>query len=376
MTRARIELVFIALFAALLLLPAAQWKFDLIEVTPLDEHRRLAPQPEGPMLVKLYESDYAKDFERFFNDSYGLRDWFIRAKNQLDYSVFSRSDEVVIGGDGWLEYQTLAKFETIRVDRMSDADLAQVMSNLETFAAAAQLQGATVVLLPVQTKFAVYPDFAPRSWPHRPPQTIYRRLLARLAERQIPFVDATAVLTAAREKHQVFHKTDFHWNEFGSHAAAGALLELLSKREGLAVRWEAEPKLQRTPGFVGGLNRSLAVFWPPLEDTLTPAPPEGFHGQFIGAEAPFNTHYLADAEGAEGLLPSTLFVGNSYIDGYFRPLGVYERFREARVLHLDSFHLLPPRLPPGVKYVVMEFLEINLDANLQNPAWWPTLSND
>lgn len=376
MTRARIESVFIALFAALLLLPALQWKFGFVDVMPLDEHRRLAPPPEGPLLVKLYEADYAKSFERFFNDNYGLRDWFIRAKNQLDYSLFSRSDEVVIGDDDWLEYQTLAKYETIAVDRMTDAEMAQVMANVEAFADAAKQQGATVVMMPVQAKFAVYAEFAPRSWPHRPPQTGYLRLLELLGEHHIEFIDATAVLTVAREKHQVFHKTDFHWNEFGGYAAARSIVELLSKREGLPMRWDPEPKFQLTPGFAGGLNRSLAVFSAPKEDTITLAPPEGFQGEFIAADPPYNTHYLAAADGAEGLLPSTVFVGNSYTDGYFRPAGLYQRFREARVVHMNEFHSLPPRLPPGVKYVVMQFLEVNINANLQNPTWWPKLASE
>ena len=46
--------------------------------------------------------DFAAGLNAWFDDRVGFRDLFIRAKNQIDYTLFDTSKKVWIGSDGWL----------------------------------------------------------------------------------------------------------------------------------------------------------------------------------------------------------------------------------------------------------------------------------
>jgi hypothetical protein len=100
LTRAqRNQLAFVAVFFGLLLAPALQQAHKLFHYKPVEENRRMMDKPEGYMLLRLFSDgpDYSKAYEKYFNDLYGFRDFFIKCKNQLDYTIFSRSDKVMIG---------------------------------------------------------------------------------------------------------------------------------------------------------------------------------------------------------------------------------------------------------------------------------------
>lgn len=363
-----LETSFIVLFAIMLLAPAIQTTFAPFSYEAVDEHRTKSERPRDLLIPALFSTDYAKDYERYFNDSYGLRDFFIKLKNQIDYSVFHRSDEVLIGKDDWLEYRSVGHQDVVQADRMTDEELESVVNRLERFAKFAREQGATLILLMAQTKFVVYPEFAPTSWPLRQPQTVHTRMMARLQAKNIPFVDATETLLKAKREHQVYYKSDFHWNAVGAFAVAGQLVDRLASLEDLPLRWHHPLRYTRQAGFVGGNSRSLAIFSPPKEDDFVITPTWEEKGRF--EVMPLALHYNTSSEQPVQLLPSTWVLGNSYVDNYFQGTGFYSYFREARFLHVNAFSDVT-NIPPGVKYVVLQVLEGNIGAQLRVAEWWP-----
>ncbi|MFT3842588.1 MAG: hypothetical protein QM723_36700 [Myxococcaceae bacterium] len=369
MTTRTLQGFFVVLFGLIVLAPAVQWKFGLLHYEPVDEHRRKAERPKGELISKLFTTDYAKQYEKYFNDNYGLRDLFIKSKNQIDYSVFRRSDEVLIGPDGWLDYRHLGRDELVENDRLEDRDIEAIQHNIDAFSAWVEAHGAKLVLLPIQTKFATYPEYMPRDWPARPPGTGYARLLASLTAHHTPFVDTTPLLVAAKREHQVYFKTDFHWSEPGAFIVARKLLDQIAQDAGSSRRWQHPLRYKRGPPFVGGLTRSLAVFAPPEEQSFELEPAGLASGELVAAEAPYTLHFKATAP--EEWLPPTLVIGNSYVDNYFKQTGFYDYFGEARFLHLNHLKELPAHYPEGVKYVVFQFLESNLAREMRDPAWWP-----
>ena len=94
---------FLGFVALCLVVPLLQTLYPVFGtvVAPLEERR--APNPFPPLrLVTGTNGDFAAGLNKWFDDRVGFRDLFIRAKNQIDYTLFDTSKKVWIGSDGWL----------------------------------------------------------------------------------------------------------------------------------------------------------------------------------------------------------------------------------------------------------------------------------
>ena len=65
-------------------------------VSPLEERRASHPFPSVQLLTAT-NGDFAAGLNKWFDDRVGLRDLFIRAKNQIDYTLFHTSKKVYVG---------------------------------------------------------------------------------------------------------------------------------------------------------------------------------------------------------------------------------------------------------------------------------------
>src|SRR5580704_19261281 len=91
-------------FAALcLVVPLLQTLYPVFGtiVAPLGERRAARPLPPLQLLFGT-NGDFAAALNKWFDDRTGFRDLFIRAKNQIDYTLFDTSKKAWIGSDGWL----------------------------------------------------------------------------------------------------------------------------------------------------------------------------------------------------------------------------------------------------------------------------------
>src|SRR4051794_24661312 len=102
------RLSFIIAFFALTLLPLAQMSLGLPSAAPVDENRSLAPAPAAFWGAPF---EWVKEADAWFSDRFGYRSFLIRAKTQIDYSVFSTSTRVHIGSDNQLFYRSVMDVE-------------------------------------------------------------------------------------------------------------------------------------------------------------------------------------------------------------------------------------------------------------------------
>jgi hypothetical protein len=77
---------------------------------PIEERRAASPFPPGQLLTAT-NGDFAAQLNKWFDDRVGFRDPFIRAKNQIDYTLFHASKKVYVGANGWLFYRN--QYESI-----------------------------------------------------------------------------------------------------------------------------------------------------------------------------------------------------------------------------------------------------------------------
>src|SRR5262249_55566271 len=164
----------------------------------------------SPRLLLAANGDFATGLNTWFDDRMGYRDFFIRAKNQIDYSLFGTSRRVFVGADGWLFAK---ENHALQVDRLDAAGLAELENRFVELARRLDARGIHLIVIAYPDKSKVYPEMAPPQMPLLPPGDNADRLRRFLAEQKsLSFIDGEDILQ--REKAQnpdrLFLKHDMH----------------------------------------------------------------------------------------------------------------------------------------------------------------------
>src|ERR1700722_17949849 len=99
---AALKAVFVGCFLAILALPAIQFAFHPFTYAPLQEHRAQSLFRPHDSLTHLWDGGGKAgiDFEKWFNAVYPMRDLYVRVVNQITYSVFHESNQVLLDKNG------------------------------------------------------------------------------------------------------------------------------------------------------------------------------------------------------------------------------------------------------------------------------------
>jgi hypothetical protein len=343
---------------------------------PIDrvtENRLKATMPANPWSLFRSNSTYASDFEKYFNDNFGFRDLLIRLKNQLDYSLFEFSSQVHIGPNKWLFYKGTYEQTVVNLERLRP-QMSTLFNRIRRLRDLLASKGITLIIIPCPMKTTMYQEELPPldiKTPEHSAFAEYREFL--LQEPGIVTIDVEAILRPLKKKMQVYHRTDFHWND---PAGAYTLLELLATMEKLAGLSPSEKppvKIRIDHHTGGGEINSLAVLWPPYEDMLMlESPLYKYTGTYVDGGRPNTWTYTAPNPADPHLLPATVIFGDSFSDAFLRA-GFFGRFGELRKFYNLSFKDDFASIPPHTKFVVLEHIEGVLVPMLLDSYWPPEL---
>lgn len=365
----------IVVFLLFISLPIIQKKTSIFVFQNLDENRNKIVKPEANIIYGLFADDkYSQKYERYYNDNYGFRDLLIRLKNQLDYSIFKKSDEVTIGKSGWFEYKSVYEVEVVRGERYTEDGWNKISDNISKFNQYLNKRGAQLIIEPIGQKFTIYPEYAPSGKVIRPEKTAFDKLIEVSKKNGVLCVNINDVLLEKKKSFPVFYKTDFHWNEIGAFYAAERLISELSNLSKSTLVWDHSLEFEEKEGFFGGLNRSLALMISPRENSIEIKKTWKSNGIYLKPNDPYLLHFVAEKSTGTKLLPKTLVIGNSFSTYYLESNGFYEYFNEIYFLHSNNLNQLPGIYPENVKYVILQIIEVDIGNRLWNENWWPKYS--
>ncbi len=351
---------FIAAFIGLLLLPLAQMATGALPMPPLDENRRLSPPP-GPDTPWHRVPHVA---ERWFADHFGLRPLLVRAKAQLDWSLFGRNDRVLVGRDGQLFYRSTVNVEPPVIERMVTERGEAMAANMARFAEALHRADIGLVAMSNLMSDRFYPELLPDEALRRPAEPAIDRLLARFAATpHVTWVDATAIQRRAMAERRIFHRTDFHWNDPAAHDVAKAIVDAIAAAEGVPSPWK-HPLLVETRRFRGGVASFMPLFVPPSEQGLfTKQNWDWPAGMEVGPAPPFEVRFRFPP--APGRLPPMLLVGDSFSDAFSRN-GMDVHFDGTWRLRWRATGMplseIAAAIPPEARWMVFQFIEVQMAA--------------
>jgi hypothetical protein len=355
--------IFIIIFSILTLLPGIQTMTGLIPMTAVGENRTLAPLPQLSMPIDRIPRA-ANDW---FNDHFGFRPLLIRLKTQVDYSVFHTSDRVLVGSDGWLFYRSVIDVEEPRLESLLVSDkVTNIVRGMSMFTGALEKAGIRTALVINMMSDRFYGDKLPASAARRPAHPHIDDLVEKL--RSLPsvrYIDSMAILRETMSQRQVFHKTDFHWNDPAAFEVAKAMVDAMSVAEGLPKSiWSHALEIELVHQS-GGIATFMPLFVPPSEielmvkPTFTRPP-----GQIFSSNVGIFEAITRTTSSAPGYLPSALFFGDSFLDGMLRS-GLQDAFlatARARWEEDTKLSRVTQEIPEGVRWCIIQFIEVNLSA--------------
>ncbi|MEN9846128.1 MAG: hypothetical protein RIS36_1275 [Pseudomonadota bacterium] len=371
-----LQRLFVAVFLFLIASPSIQERFKLFTYAPVVENRNKQPRPSGLANIFISSSGYAHAYEAYFNDSYGLRDFLIKLKNQFDYSMFNVSDEVLIGRDGWLFYRKLYQ-HTMRAQEIESVKLPTLMTRLLRLNQFLASKGITLIMVPCPAKTTLYPEHVPTQYPAYPKDTAFQRYRAALAQHpELLTVDVQNILDQLKPRMRVFHKTDFHWTDPAGAVVWKSLYTLMVSAARLPMPPLDRVKIKKVHNLAGGEINSLAVFYPPLESSIElDAPLTRPTGTMQLTKDPNQWTYIASDTKGIPLLPPTVLIGDSFSDAFLRA-GFAAAFTTLHKVPNRDFAKTLLSIPEGTRFIVVEHIESFLLSLLLEQTWSPILLSE
>jgi hypothetical protein len=287
--------------------------FHVSLVPPLNENRiRVEFPEENPLYAFWSNPEYARSIETYYNDNYSMRDFLIELKNQIDFSVFNKSDELFIGEDTYLAYKSVIEREQVRNEK---ADIEHICNKFAELNNTLIKAGYEPFYMICPQKNSVYPEFFPNVPVRRPDVTALDKIIMFFKENEefsSRYVDVKNLFQSPGIDAPPYYKTDFHWNDYAGALAGKALMEVINDRLGTDVYWPYEiVPIARNDltGRIAGQQPALAIFSEIKETAYSVINSDG--------ELPSYT-YIGDPSRGENKLPSALMFHNSYGDGMLR----------------------------------------------------------
>ncbi|MFA5828065.1 MAG: hypothetical protein WC841_01700 [Candidatus Shapirobacteria bacterium] len=352
---------FVAFFLYLICFPFFQEKTNIFRYQSVEENRKKISHPLGNPIVELLntKNNYSSAYEKYFNDNYGLRDLFIRLKNQIDYSAFGVSDEIIIGKNHWLFYKNVVEREQFYLEQQTEAQFENIQNKILSLNQYFKKREVLFVVMPIPMKNSVYPEHYTNRTTNRPSPTKFERFITFLKSHpEVAFIDAPAILQQYKNQYQLFHKTDFHWNDTAAFLVSQETISSINKWTNRSVRWQYPLKTQNDTDFTGGQTNSLAILISPKENILriSNSPKSAIPDPIT--PLPF-LYYFKSPVSSQNLFPKMLLIGNSYLLNFLNT-GIFDHFSETLIIHSNDMQKIPTAVPKDVKIVIWEMIEVDL----------------
>jgi alginate O-acetyltransferase complex protein AlgJ len=224
------QLAIITIFLTLLIVP------HFVELSGSGsasaENRKMAERPDGSLILNSF-ADYATEFEKYYNDSFGLRDKLIRWNNRLRLFLFNESpiSGVRLGRDGWLYYGAeweLEEYENVMPYKPQDLEgIRKIQEDRRLWL---EQRGIKLFIVVAPDKETIYGEYLP-------PEIHKIGSESRLdqvgnyfrSHPGIEFIDLREPLLRAKAAQRLYHRTDTHWNDYGAFIGYAALMERIAR---------------------------------------------------------------------------------------------------------------------------------------------------
>ena len=245
----------ICLFIGFIYLPLLLAIIQEDKAVSESEKRKLAKFPAFELNLKSIV-DFPDAFEVYYNDHFGLREQCVIAYNFLYFKILRKSNlpSVTVGPGEWLFYNSegvLLDYLGLITHQPAQYEVWKRLleARQEWFAD----QGIHYLFAVAPSKMMIYPEKLPDRVRKKAGTPVLDELARYLAQSSsfTGFVDLRNDLLEAKQKQQVYFRTDTHWNPDGAYVAYLTIMERI-KEWFPNVRIVPEDSLKKKPATHSG----------------------------------------------------------------------------------------------------------------------------
>ncbi len=156
-----------------------------------------------------------------FEDGFYKKSLLIESFNRLRYKMGNKVfPQVVVGKEGWLEFSSAGNLDDYQNTYSDQGKLESIYGKLALLDESLKARNIMLIVVVAPNKSTIYPD--------KVSDKLYK--LNRLSRLDLflelfnqpdspTVLDLRPVLVQARQDHQLYYKTDTHWNAFGAYIA-------------------------------------------------------------------------------------------------------------------------------------------------------------
>ena len=173
---------------------------------------------------------FPQNFENRFNTNFFMRDQLIHLDYQIRYFLLHETvyPQVVLGKQGWMYYTNEGNLEYYqRVRPLTPQKTNQIGLNLQNIEQSLDAQDIKFLFVIAPNKETIYPEFLPEGIRTTGNPTWADQITKELANSPVQVLDLRGPLLQAKQKEQVYFRTDTHWNPVGAHLAYTNILNSL-----------------------------------------------------------------------------------------------------------------------------------------------------
>ncbi len=217
-------------FVLMLVIPAANSVFNFIPEKENHENRALKSKPE----FDVNRLDiFPKKYDDYYSDHFDLRNQFLWLNSKIKFELLNKppkEGKAFIGHNGWM-YITGHQMDNYYGNSMvNDSTLKRYYDIFKYREKVLDSIGCEYYVAIVPTKTTVYPEYLPIAKRKYNQETLTDQIVDLLdTVSGLTLIDLRDDIINAKDKVRLFHKTDNHWNEYGSYFGYKSIMDVLSK---------------------------------------------------------------------------------------------------------------------------------------------------
>jgi len=209
-----------------LFLPVIQQNSMIVEVKPLLGAVEYEEKPTLTISSWVDESFQAST-EKYLNQEFGFRNWFVRLHNQIAYSLFDETNahSVVIGKEGYLYEENYIKAYYGR-DYMGDSLINDKVQRIKFLQDTLASLGKNLLVVITPGKATFYPEYIPDHLKSEKAKTNYEAFINISKKKQLQLIDFNAWFVEQKNKsaYCLYPKTGIHWSRYAMDLVIDSLL--------------------------------------------------------------------------------------------------------------------------------------------------------
>ena len=222
--------------AIALLLPMLQSKFTFFDQEKLEGVTTVTDKPEFNK-KNYWDLVWQENYNKYLNDNFGFRTQFVKAYNQVLYSLFNttKAPGVVVGKEGELFIESYID-DYIGRNFIGKSKISQNVLKIKQLQDSLKARGKDLIVVFAPGKASFYPELIPNNYiAKKKDSTNYNYYANEFANKQVNFIDLNKWFhqNKLKFKYNVYPKYGTHWNHYGMALGLDTIIKYIEKKRNL-----------------------------------------------------------------------------------------------------------------------------------------------